>query len=106
FRVPEFFDAAFCRRIRAAMDCGAAEPAEVIGRTRMARQRGVRRALQIEVAPDVLRAAGRRLDDWREAIGGYFGMPLEGREGCSFLRYPPGGFYRPHRDRAVLASWP
>jgi predicted 2-oxoglutarate/Fe(II)-dependent dioxygenase YbiX len=39
-------------------------------------------------------------------VAGNFGVTLTSREGASFLRYPPGGLYRPHRDRAVVASWP
>ena len=33
-------------------------------------------------------------------------MTLGVREGSGFLRYLPGGFYRPHRDRGDVPSWP
>src|SRR5690606_19121568 len=36
----------------------------------------------------------------------FFGLPLGDREGCGFVRYPDGGFYTPHRDRAWVDAWP
>ena len=39
-------------------------------------------------------------------IGDFFEWPLEGREGVNLLRYDPGGFYKPHVDKADLPAWP
>jgi len=66
----------------------------------------VRRTLSIEVDPATLRLVEDRLESLREGLSSRFGMPLGPREGTGFLRYLPGGFYRPHRDRGDLPSWP
>ena len=34
------------------------------------------------------------------ALSNHFGVALTASEGVGFLVYEPGGFYRPHRDRA------
>lgn len=87
------------------MDHGAAEPAEVL-LPGVALDRDARRASSIEVDPATLAAVEARLEGARAAIGGHYGLPLGRREGPGFLRYGPGGFYRPHRDRAVDGAWP
>jgi predicted 2-oxoglutarate/Fe(II)-dependent dioxygenase YbiX len=100
----DFFDAATCRNVRAAMDRGVAEPAEILGMT-MTHDGDVRRASSVEVDENTLRTVEAALDAEREAIAGAFGLALGGREGTGFLRYPPGGFYRAHRDQALVRSW-
>ena len=105
YRMPGFLDAESCARIRRAMDAGDADQAEVLDGTIAARDR-VRRAWSIEPEASIIREVEQCLDRQCQAIARFFGIPLSGREGTGFLRYPPGGFYMPHRDRAVLASWP
>jgi predicted 2-oxoglutarate/Fe(II)-dependent dioxygenase YbiX len=100
-----FFDQSFCRAVRAAMDAGDVEPAEVLSDS-FDEDRDVRRASMIEIDPATLAAVERRLGAERERIAAFFDIPLTEREGAGFLRYPPGGFYRPHRDRADFAPWP
>jgi len=105
FTAPGFLDRATCGRIRRAMDAGSAEPADVLGdgiQTRL----DVRRASNVDIEPAVIGDVERRLDAARESIAEFFGVALTGREGASFLRYPDGGFYKPHRDRGVVAEWP
>src|SRR5687768_6592490 len=105
FTAPGFLDRATCGRIRRAMDAGSAEPADVLGdgiQTRL----DVRRASSVDIEPAVIGDVERRLDAARESIAEFFGVALTGREGASFLRYPDGGFYKPHRDRGVVAEWP
>jgi predicted 2-oxoglutarate/Fe(II)-dependent dioxygenase YbiX len=103
--VPEFFDAALCERIRRAMDDGVPETAEILGDDIEANA-GVRRTSHIEVDADTLRLVEHRLDLAREGIARALGIHLTAREGTSFLRYPPGGFFKPHRDRGNVPSWP
>ncbi len=105
YLAPEFLDAATCRRVRAAMDRGTAEPAEVLDPD-VALDREARRASSIEVDPATLAAIEATLDAARDAVGAYYRLPLVSREGAGFLRYGPGGFYRRHRDRAIDAAWP
>jgi len=47
----------------------------------------------------------QRLDTYRVPLEQFFGIDLSAREGPSFLRYGPGGFYKPHRDHGNVASW-
>lgn len=105
YLAPEFLDAATCRRVRASMDQGTAEPAEVL-EPGVTLDVEVRRAFSIEVDPATLVAIEAKLDAARDAVGAYYRLPLVKREGAGFLRYAPGGFYRPHRDRAIDAAWP
>lgn len=103
--IPRFLDAAACQRIRACMDAGAVEPAEILDGD-IALDADVRRAASIEVDDDVREAVERQLDARRDDIGRSFGVSLGDREGVNFLRYGAGDFYLPHVDRAVIESWP
>jgi predicted 2-oxoglutarate/Fe(II)-dependent dioxygenase YbiX len=100
-----FLDARLCREVRAAMDHGTAEPAEVLAGS-IAEQQDVRRAESIDVDPRVFAAIEQRLDEQLPALEAFFGVFLSGREGAGLLRYRDGGFYRPHRDQADDAAWP
>jgi predicted 2-oxoglutarate/Fe(II)-dependent dioxygenase YbiX len=105
YRHPFFLDPADCVRVRRGMDEGTPEEAEILGDL-VQREEAVRRALTIDVAPELLAEVEARLDGVRAAVAAFFGSPLDGREGCGFVRYGSGGFYRPHRDRADVPSWP
>ena len=100
-----FLDSDACLRIRRAMDAGTSESAEVLHGI-IERRDHVRRASYVDVATDVLEDVESRLDRRRAGIEAFFGIPLHAREGAGFVRYPDGGFYRPHRDRADVPSWP
>jgi predicted 2-oxoglutarate/Fe(II)-dependent dioxygenase YbiX len=100
----DFLDPATCRRVRAAMDRGTAEAAEVL-RDGAAIDIQARRAAIIEIDPAALAVVEKRLDAASQAIADYFEISLETREGPGFLRYEPGGFYRRHRDVGVDADW-
>jgi SM-20-related protein len=100
-----FLDGASCARVRAAMDQGTLEPAEILrGGTALDLQ--VRHAAHVDVDPGTLAFVEARLDARRARLAEWFGHPLTAREGAGFLRYGPGGFYRAHRDRGRDASWP
>jgi predicted 2-oxoglutarate/Fe(II)-dependent dioxygenase YbiX len=100
-----FVEPAICRAIQAAMDVGTFDAAEVLEDTIEHREE-VRRTLSIEVDAATLRVVEDVLERARPALERDFRMQLGPREGPGFLRYLPGGFYRPHRDRGDLASWP
>lgn len=87
------------------MDAGSEDPAEVLGDSVDVRTE-VRSAVSIEVDAAVLAAVERRLDDQRPVVAAQLAVTLDGREGAGFLRYRRGGFYRRHRDRGDLSSWP
>jgi len=94
-----------CADVRWAMDRGASDPAEILEDT-VEYQDDVRRTLSIEVDRTTLRTVERSVEEARGRLTEMSGMTLGVREGTGFLRYLPGGFYRPHRDRGDLPSWP
>jgi predicted 2-oxoglutarate/Fe(II)-dependent dioxygenase YbiX len=98
-------DETTCRRVRAAMETGASAPAEVLADI-IEVQGQVRRAAEIDVADDIIALVGRHLDAHLDPIAALYRLPLDSREGPSFLRYASGGFYRRHVDRAHVPSWP
>jgi len=100
-----FLEPAACARVRAAMDRGALEPAEIL-RGGTALDVRVRRAAHVDVDAPTLAFVESRLDARLARLAAWFRHPLVAREGAGFLRYGPGGFYRPHRDRAFEPSWP
>jgi predicted 2-oxoglutarate/Fe(II)-dependent dioxygenase YbiX len=87
------------------MDRGASDPAEVL-EDAVEHQDHVRRTLSIEVDQKTLAAVEQSLESGRLRLSELIGMTLGVREGSGFLRYLPGGFYRPHRDRGDVSSWP
>jgi predicted 2-oxoglutarate/Fe(II)-dependent dioxygenase YbiX len=103
--IRDFLDPAACREVRAAMDRGAADAAEVLA-DGVALDGEARRAASIDIDPCTLAAVEARLDEVRDALAARFGVELHGREGAGFIRYSDGGFYRPHRDRGGDAGWP
>jgi predicted 2-oxoglutarate/Fe(II)-dependent dioxygenase YbiX len=103
--VPAFLDPAACHRIRAAMEAGSPEPADVLERE-IALDLRQRRAAHVEVDPDTLAFLERTLDAARPRVESHFGLQLGHREGTGLLRYGAGGFYGPHRDCGDVPSWP
>ncbi len=87
------------------MDRAASDAAEILG-AEIALDVGARRASSVDVDADTVALVERALDSHRETLAAFFSKPLTEREGAGFLRYGPGGFYGPHRDRGVVASWP
>jgi PKHD-type hydroxylase len=112
YTAPAFFDRQTCARIRAAMDVGTSEPSEVLNdgaldiALEIALDEDVRRATSVDVDGTTLGFIERAFDTRRDEVGQFFGVSLAAREGTSLLRYPAGGFYKPHRDYALDAAWP
>jgi predicted 2-oxoglutarate/Fe(II)-dependent dioxygenase YbiX len=100
-----FLEPEECRRVQIAMDRGVPEPAEVLyEQTEI--EPDVRRASSFDVDAETLDLVEGRLDSLRSTLGDFYATRLGPREGANFLRYEDGGFYRRHRDRAEVASWP
>src|SRR5919106_537201 len=59
----------------------------------------VRRAWEVDVAPDHQLLIAERLRELQPALAAHFATALGDSEPVSFLRYPEGAFYRIHRDR-------
>jgi len=100
-----FLSSDACAAVRSAMDRGAADPAEVL-EDAVEHQDDVRRTLSIEIDPKTLAVVEQSLESARPRLSELTRMTLGVREGSGFLRYLPGGFYRPHRDRGDVPSWP
>ena len=86
------------------MDLGAAEQAEVLS-DGIQVQATVRFARFLDPDPALIRIVEARLDGRRHRVAAAFGVTLQDREGAGFIRYPPGGFYKAHRDRGKDPDW-
>jgi predicted 2-oxoglutarate/Fe(II)-dependent dioxygenase YbiX len=100
-----FLDPATCHRVRTAMDGADFEPAHVLTEE-ISLDLEVRRASSVEVDAETLALVEQAIESERARLEGFFSKRLAEREGAGFLRYGPGGFYRPHRDRGTVPSWP
>jgi predicted 2-oxoglutarate/Fe(II)-dependent dioxygenase YbiX len=86
------------------MDAGDVEPAEVLaGGIRPDAQ--ARIASLVEPPLNLVTDVEAKLDACRERVAQALGISLGEREGAGFVRYPAGGFYRPHRDRGEDPHW-
>jgi len=103
-RIKGFLSPADCLAIREAMDVGALEDAEVLG-DGIHRQSLVRNAALVEPPDRLIDAIEARLESCRRLVAEALGLGAGDREGAGFIRYPEGGFYRPHRDRGHDPQW-
>ncbi len=87
------------------MDRASAEAAEVLADD-IGLDLEARHALTVDVDDATIALVENALDAERADIAAFFGQQLVEREGAGFLRYEPGGFYRPHRDQGDVPSWP
>lgn len=104
FRMAGLLTPAQCVEIRRGMDAGEVEPAEVLAGG-IQRDAQVRVASLVEPAGNLARDVEARLDGCRDRVAEALGLSVGEREGAGFIRYPAGGFYRPHRDRGHDPQW-
>jgi predicted 2-oxoglutarate/Fe(II)-dependent dioxygenase YbiX len=64
----------------------------------------IRRAWETVLPAEVHEHLAARLDSLRPDLESTFAIRLGIGEGWSALRYPPGAFYRPHRDRGAASG--
>ena len=105
FRHPDFLHEQECLYVRQAMNGGIVEAAEVLDGG-LHHQWRIRNASLVEPAGHVIELIEARLDACRAEVAAALSMTLGEREGAGFIRYPPGGFYKPHRDRGTDVEWP
>ena len=105
FRQPGFLSAEECLVVRRAMDAGTVEAAEILKRGAR-RQPRIRNASLVEPGRQVIRQIESRLEGCRELVGASLQLDLGEREGPGFIRYPVGGYYRPHIDCGDDPQWP
>lgn len=63
-------------------------------------RREIRVAEELDGVHAWMRDCDARLEALRPALERHFGVPLGRAEPAGLLRYPTGGYYRPHRDRS------
>jgi predicted 2-oxoglutarate/Fe(II)-dependent dioxygenase YbiX len=96
--LPDFWSDAQCARVRSAIDRGRAASAEIYDNGYVVDEQ-VRQTYDVEVEPAIVGETEYALEGVRGDVSRFFGTMLTATEGPGFLRYPPGGFYRAHRDR-------
>jgi predicted 2-oxoglutarate/Fe(II)-dependent dioxygenase YbiX len=104
FRQTRFLTAEECLVVRRGMDRGQVEQAEIL-RGGVRQEPTVRVAALVDPDSGVIRFVESALDACRDRVSEALGLPLGDREGAGFIRYPAGGFYRPHRDRGDDPGW-
>jgi predicted 2-oxoglutarate/Fe(II)-dependent dioxygenase YbiX len=104
-RIRGALDGESCLAIRAAMDRGETETAEVLS-SDAAIVDAARRAAHVTADDATVARVSSCLDAYRDSVAAFFDVHLVAREGAGLVRYGTGDFYRPHRDRADMASWP
>jgi len=95
-----------CTTIRERMALGTVEAAELFEGDGYRLDGNARRAAYVDVDRETLHLVEDRLDGSMREVATFFGVELQEREGTGFVRYPPGGFYGPHRDVADSPAWP
>jgi predicted 2-oxoglutarate/Fe(II)-dependent dioxygenase YbiX len=90
------------------MDHAATEPAEILDESGSGIPLAAvgRLAQTVDVDAATIATVESAIEGERDALAAFFAKRLVEREGPGFLRYGPGGFYGPHRDRGVSPSWP
>jgi predicted 2-oxoglutarate/Fe(II)-dependent dioxygenase YbiX len=96
----DFLPTILCEALQRELSEKAGTLAEVYSEEVLRVNPDVRRTQEVEVANDLRLEVESRLGAIRPALAAHFKVPLDGSEGVAFLVYEPGGFYRPHRDRA------
>ncbi len=94
---PGFWTRDACARVGDAMDRGSMEAAEFYDGQYIVAD-SVRRSFDVDVDPLTLDWIRRALIPARTLASAFFRVGLSHSEGAGLLRYPAGGFYRPHRD--------
>jgi predicted 2-oxoglutarate/Fe(II)-dependent dioxygenase YbiX len=100
---PEFLPPDRLEAITAHLYTAAGEPAAVqaVPGARLAVNDEVRRAWEIELPGDLHDELVTRMQAEHAALETFFTTPLEPCAAVATLRYPPGAYYRTHRDVAA-----
>jgi predicted 2-oxoglutarate/Fe(II)-dependent dioxygenase YbiX len=94
-----------CREIAASMLSGEGDRATIFGESSTgAVADDVRRAWEVDVPADWQSMLEQRFGALRPELDTHFNVALDAADPPSFMRYPPGAFYRPHRDRRASAD--
>ena len=97
--VTSFFDAETCRELITEMRRSPSAPAVTYGQGGPGSvNERVRKVERLMPAKETVAKVTRRLIDYRQKVGEYFGINLSGCEEPQFLRYRVGDFFVAHQD--------
>jgi predicted 2-oxoglutarate/Fe(II)-dependent dioxygenase YbiX len=100
FVVKDFFDGAWCERLRLEAAVALKSDATVVNKSIERLDEGVRKTKWAGVSTPTISAVKARLLAVKPRLEGYFNMHLTGAEDPQFLAYKPGDFFRLHQDNA------
>jgi SM-20-related protein len=100
FVVEDFFDGAWCERLRLEASSAQKGRATVVNKSAERLDEGVRKTKWVGVSAPTIAAVQARLLGVKPRLERHFNVQLAGCEEPQFLAYNAGDFFRPHRDNA------
>jgi SM-20-related protein len=100
FVVKDFFDGAWCERLRLEASSASKSPATVVNKSIERLDAGVRQTKWAGVSTPTISAVKARLLAVKPRLESHFNVQLAGCEEPQFLAYKTGDFFRLHRDNA------
>ena len=104
FATREFVARNICEQICSRMRGAGQQEAEVYGTSATAVNRSIRTAWEVALEDETATGVAQQMAALRPALTDHFGVTLGACEAPTFLAYRTGGFYRPHRDRAMRSG--
>jgi SM-20-related protein len=99
FLSEDFLASGVCRSLCVEAETGDSEAAAIVSGTDVVVDPSVRRAECFDITEARLREeVHRQLDAVLPRLAAHYGVALSGYEAPQVVRYPTGGFYRPHKD--------
>jgi SM-20-related protein len=107
FLVPDFFSAGICRQLRNACNVSSVKHAHILISGVATVDTKVRHAECCDIHDHVLNTCvDNRLKSVLPAAAKHYAVELTNYESPQIVRYPAGGFYRPHIDSCWVNSGP
>jgi SM-20-related protein len=100
FVVKDFFDGAWCERLRLEASLAQKGRATVVKKSAERLDEGVRKTKWAGVSAPTISAVQAHLLAVKPRLESHFNVQLVGCEEPQFLAYKAGDFFRPHRDNA------
>jgi SM-20-related protein len=100
FVARDFFDVAWCERLRREASSGSKSRATVVNKGLERLDEGIRKTKWVEVSTPTISAVKARLLAVKPRLESHFNVTLAGCEEPQCLAYKPGDFFRLHQDTA------
>jgi len=98
FVVKDFFDGAWCERLRLEASSGSKSRATVVNKRIERLDEGIRKTKWVEVSAPTIAAVKARLLAVKPRLESHFNVTLAGCEEPQLLAYKAGDFFRLHQD--------